>query len=86
MPYALLRSELGLTWDDVMYNISYQNLIMLSKCTPNYSIDRKDDKKSSTPINRTSKTIKTEPPEFGQQGNIGGFQGLIKFFKGIKNK
>lgn len=35
----MLRAELGLTWNDVVHEISYQNLIMLAQCTPSYFRD-----------------------------------------------
>lgn len=76
-----MRSELGLTWDDIVYNISYSNLIMLSRCTPNYGFDKK---KTDKGIPKTSKSFTAEPPEFGAKGNIGGFKGLIDFFKKVK--
>lgn len=73
-----MRSELGLTWDNILYDISYQNLIMLSKCTPNYSFDKKDKG-----IQANVKG-KENIPEFGAKGNAGGFQGMINYFKGLK--
>lgn len=79
MPYSFMRAELGLSFEDILYNISYVNLIMLSKCTPNYNFDKKDK-------GGISRNLSKEPPEFGAKGNAGGFSGLVEFFKGVKTK
>lgn len=76
-----MRAELGLTFEDIMYNISYVNLIMLSRCTPNYNFDKKDKS-----ISKTSKVNRKEQLEFAAKGNAGGFEGLVKFFKGVRDK
>lgn len=80
MIYSLMRSELGLTWEDILYNISYQNLIMLSKCTPNYSFDKKE--KEGLDKYKTTKSIKELMPEVGEKGNVGSLQNLFKILKG----
>lgn len=40
----MLRAELGLTWNEIIHEISYQNLIMLAECTPSYNFDKKEKK------------------------------------------
>ncbi len=36
----MLRAELGLTWNEIIHEISYQNLIMLLECTPSYNSEK----------------------------------------------
>lgn len=68
-----------------MYNISFANLMMLAKCVPNYSLHKDKDKDKDTGA-ITRKTGKNEMPEFGKRGNLGSFDALISFFKGIQAK
>ncbi len=50
----MLRAELGLTWNDVVHEISYQNLIMLAQCTPSYF---RDEDKTVKKGNVTQKVL-----------------------------
>lgn len=80
MIYGLLRSELGLSWDDIMDNISFTNLMMLAKCTPNYSLD--NNKKSINKYTVPKGTNKQDlMPEVGAMGNVGSFQNLVQILK-----
>lgn len=59
-----MAGDLKLSWDEVVHNRSLENIIMLSKCVPDYSIDKKN--KKGKPI-----------PESGESGNIGSIKGLF---------
>jgi hypothetical protein len=41
MIVGLLKSEMGFTYDQLLYKISFQNLILLSSAVPSYDFESK---------------------------------------------
>lgn len=73
----MLKSEMGFTYEDLMYRMSFQNLILLSSAIPSYDFDSKE--RGKTP---RGKMGRNSLPQFGQRGNAGGLKGLFATLKG----
>lgn len=77
MIMSMLKSEMGFTYEDVMYRISFQNLILLSSAIPSYDFDNKGKGKGSR-----GKIGRNQFPQAVQRGNAGGLKGLFATLKG----
>jgi hypothetical protein len=69
MIVGMLKSEMGFTYNQLLYDISFQNLILLSSAIPSYDFDRGKSKNKGN--NKTS-----------HQRNAGGLKGLFATLQG----
>jgi hypothetical protein len=78
MIVSMLKSEMGFTYKELLYDISYQNLILLSSAIPSYDFDSKYKGKNKRGHGRGGAQMSPTP----QKGNAGGLKGLFATLKG----
>lgn len=63
MIVGVLKSDLNFTFDTVLHDLSYQNLVLLSSAIPSYDFDSK--KRDRAPGNRGSESTKVTTNKTG---------------------